>query len=266
MSPGARVALAAFLVAVAGPAGFFTYRFLAARHLIAPPGSRAGAEIAQPQSAAATAAGAQLSSTESTAASAAPREATPLELPDIRLPDTGGTPRKLSAWRGHPLIINFWATWCEPCRREIPLLESLRREAVSRAPGAVDRLEVIGIAVDDRDPVLKYIHQMGVDYPVLVGGEDAGMAAIHAFGMEAVLPFSVFADTRGRIVAVKVGELHPDDAQLILARLADEDAGRLPLQQARDQISAGLAALAAARARQAAPASAPSPATAPAST
>lgn len=229
---GPRVALAVVLVAAAGPAGFFAYRFLAAEHLIAPPRASADAALTVSR-------GPQAKSAP--AVSAAPRPA-PLELPDITLPDAGGMQRKLSSWRGHPLIVNFWATWCEPCRREIPLLESLRRKAT-------DHLEVVGIAVDDRDPVLKYMQRMGIDYPVLIGGEDRGMAAIEAFGMQAVLPFSVFADTRGRIVAAKVGELHPDDAQLILARLAEVDSGRLPLEKAREEISSGLAALAVARAR-----------------
>jgi thiol-disulfide isomerase/thioredoxin len=229
---GPRIALAMLLVAAAGPAGFFAYRFLAAEHLIAAPVStRAGDALTVAK------------------APAEPAKPAPLELPDITLPDSTGAARKLSAWRGHPLIVNFWATWCEPCRREIPLLESLRHKAA-------DHLEVVGIAVDDRDPVLKYMRRMGIDYPVLVGGEDRGMAAIEAFGMQAVLPFSVFADSQGRIVAAKLGELHPDDAQLILTRLTDEDSGRVALAKAREEISSGLAALAAARSRAAPPAAA----------
>src|SRR4029077_18677769 len=56
---------------------------------------------------------------------ATPRHAVPLELPPLALKDAGGAPRQLSEWRGHPLVVNFWATWCEPCRREIPLLKTL---------------------------------------------------------------------------------------------------------------------------------------------
>ncbi|MGH8220799.1 MAG: TlpA family protein disulfide reductase [Steroidobacteraceae bacterium] len=242
MSNGARITLAMLFVAAAGPAGFFAYRFMAAEHLIAAPGPRAGATLTAVAPGVTTAAGS--AATQNAPASAAARPA-PLDLPDITLPDSAGVPRNLSFWRGHPLIVNFWATWCEPCRREIPLLESLRRKAA-------DHLEVVGIAVDDRGPVLKYMQRMGIDYPVLIGGEDRGMAAIEAFGMQAVLPFSVFADARGRIVAAKLGELHPDDAQLILARLADVDTGRLPIEKAREEISSGLATLAAARSRAAA--------------
>lgn len=235
---GPRIALAIVLIAAAGPAGFFAYRFLAAEHLIAPPAGNAPATL--------TLAPARTSASPAASAEPAARSA-PLELPDITLPDASGMPRKLSSWRGQPLVVNFWATWCEPCRREIPLLESLRRKAT-------DHLEVVGIAVDDRGPVLQYMKRMGIDYPVLVGGEDRGMAAIEAFGMQALLPFSVFADDRGRIVAAKVGELHPDDAELILARLAEVDSGHLQIEKARAEISSGLAALAAARARADSPA------------
>jgi thiol-disulfide isomerase/thioredoxin len=235
---GPRIALAMLLVAAAGPAGFFAYRFLAAEHLIAAPVStRAGDALTVAK------------------APAEPAKPAPLELPDITLPDSTGAARKLSAWRGHPLIVNFWATWCEPCRREIPLFESLRRDPDGR------RLQVVGIAVDERDAALKYARAMGIDYPILIAGEDGGLKAIGAFGMgAAVLPFTVFADAQGRIVSVKVGELHPDEAHLILARLADLSAGRLGLAAARSQISSGLKALAVQRAtRSAAPAGNPAP-------
>jgi thiol-disulfide isomerase/thioredoxin len=126
--------------------------------------------------------------------------------------------------------VNFWATWCEPCRREIPLLKDLRRE------NARNRFEIIGIAIDNRDSVAKYVHDMQMDYPILVG-ERGGLEAAAAFGMEPVLPFTVFVDPEGRIVTLKVGELHRDEATFILARLTDVGAGRMSLQAAREQIN-----------------------------
>lgn len=158
--------------------------------------------------------------------------------------DRAGVRRKLSEWKGRPLVINFWATWCEPCRREIPLLLRLRQEH------AADGLEVVGIAVDSRDAVLKYAQDMHIDYPVLIG-EQEGLQAVQSFGMETVLPFSVFADTQGRIVTLKVGELHADEAAYILDRVRDVDTGRLPLGDARREISTEIAQLAAERARAA---------------
>jgi len=173
----------------------------------------------------------------------APRQ-TPEVVPDLAMTDRAGVRRKLSEWKGRPTVINFWATWCEPCRREIPLLLKLRQEH------AADGLEVVGIAVDSRDAVLKYAQEMHIDYPVLIG-EQEGLQAVQAFGMETVLPFSVFADSQGRIVTLKVGELHPQEAAFILDRVRDVDAGRMALGVARRQISAQIAQLAAERARAA---------------
>jgi peroxiredoxin len=176
---------------------------------------------------------------------AAPEVATapkiPEQLPAITLPGVDGAPRNLRDWQGQPLVINFWATWCEPCRREIPLLEALRHER------SAQHLEVVGIAVDVLDAVRKYIPSHGIDYPVLVG-EQGGLAAASAFGMDTVLPFSVFVDRHGRVVTLKVGELHRDEADLILDRVRDIDAGTLSFAAARTQIADGVRRLSSARA------------------
>ena len=164
----------------------------------------------------------------------------PESVPDLALPDLDGRLHRLTGWAGRPLLINFWATWCEPCRREIPLLKTLRKEHAAK------RLEIVGIAIDFRDPVRKYVAAQGMDYPILLG-ERGGFEAAAAFGMDTVLPFSVFADNQGRIVALKVGELHRDEAELILDRIEALDAGQLSLKAAREESNAGLARLAASR-------------------
>jgi thiol-disulfide isomerase/thioredoxin len=169
------------------------------------------------------------------------RKPVPESLPDFALKDRDGRTRRLADWKGRPLMINYWATWCPPCRREIPLLNRLR------ADNAAQRLEVIGIAVDFREDVLAYAARQKIEYPLLIGEED-GLEAVAAVGMEPAFPFTVFADRGQRIVAVKVGELHEDEAQLILAAMERVDAGSLPLAAAKAQISEGLKALAAKRA------------------
>jgi thiol-disulfide isomerase/thioredoxin len=256
VSPGTRIAVAVLLVAAAGPAGFFAYRALLAHHLLPQPEERQlTAELAassRPSTAAAAfAPGAATPVSAASDAPETPEKAIPEQLPDIAFPDRQGSLRKLSDWRGRPLLVNFWATWCEPCRREIPLLESLLRS------GGADRLQIVGIAVDDRAPVLKYASAMKIDYPVLIGGLDGGLKAIDTFGMAEVLPFSVFADGKGRILTVKVGELHLDEVHLILARLQDVEKGRLTLPAAQEQITAGLKTLAVQRAKDSASASPP---------
>jgi len=166
----------------------------------------------------------------------------PERVPDLALPGPDGVVHRLSEWKGRPLLINFWATWCEPCRREIPLLKTLHHEREA------DALQVVGIAVDYPAAVRSYAAARAIDYPVLVG-EQGGLAAVSAFGMDTVLPFSVFADPGGRVVALKVGELHRDEAEFILDRLQEVSRGRVSLPAARQAISAGIARLNAARAR-----------------
>lgn len=179
--------------------------------------------------------------TVTAAVSAAPAETLQPKVPDVLpqfvLADKDGKPRKLGEWSGRPLAVNYWATWCAPCRREIPLLNKLRRERSGQ------KLEIIGIAVDFRDDVLKYAAETTIDYPLLIGEED-GLEAVKAMGMQAAFPFTVFADSRQRIVALKIGELHQDEADLILDRIADIDSGKLQLSVAREQITEGLKTLA----------------------
>jgi thiol-disulfide isomerase/thioredoxin len=159
----------------------------------------------------------------------------PEVLPDVTLADREGRPRALSEWAGRPLIINFWATWCAPCRREIPMLNALAVD-----PGYAG-FEVIGIAIDFRDEVLGYLQKTPIDYTVLIGEQD-GMEAARAFGMESIgLPFTAFSDRQGRIATIHVGELHRGQAEVILSAIRAVDAGELEMPAARDRIRESLA-------------------------
>ena len=167
----------------------------------------------------------------------APALALAATIPDFQLADREGQLRSLKDWQGKSLIVNFWATWCAPCRREIPLLQQIARER------GKDGFQVIGIAVDFRDKVIEYADQIGIDYPLLIGEQEA-LDAATAFGVEAVgFPFTVFADKQGRVIAAHLGELHRDEAELILDAVAAVNAGQQDPLAARAAIEAGLAAL-----------------------
>jgi thiol-disulfide isomerase/thioredoxin len=158
-------------------------------------------------------------------------------VPSFSLADREGRMRTLADWQGKALIVNFWATWCAPCRKEIPLLQELQRDH------ADEGFQVVGIAVDFRDKVLSYADEMKIDYPLLIGEQEA-MDAASAFGVEAVgFPFTIFTDTQGRIVAAHMGELTRPQADLILGAVREVSAGRQTPEQARSTIEAGLAAL-----------------------
>lgn len=163
-------------------------------------------------------------------------EKIPERLPEFALADATGKRISIHTWDGHSLILNFWATWCEPCRREIPLLESLER----RFPG----VKVVGVAVDERAAVLDYARAMKIDYPLLIGEEDALDVAARLGFESPAFPFTVFTDRRGQVVALFLGELHPAQAALILGEVELLNADREGLEQARHSISAGLRALA----------------------
>jgi thiol-disulfide isomerase/thioredoxin len=140
-------------------------------------------------------------------------------------------------WAGKSLIVNFWATWCAPCRREIPLLKQIARDR------AGENFQVIGIAADFRDKVIAYADEMKIDYPMLIGEQDA-LDAATAFGVDAIgLPFTIFTDAKGRVIALHMGELTAAEADLILQAVVDVNAGRIDPVLARSIIEAGLAAL-----------------------
>lgn len=158
----------------------------------------------------------------------------PVRLPDFSLSDLGGKSTSIATWNGKSLVINFWATWCAPCRREIPLLESLSRRWGERG------VQVIGIAVDHSDQVAAYAHQLKIAYPILVGEQDA-LDVATSLGFESpVFPFTVFTDRRGEVVALYVGELHEAQATLILSVVEDLDQDHILLEAARRSIAEGL--------------------------
>ena len=174
---------------------------------------------------------------ESAAMEAAPHPVIPSRLPDFSLKDLSGKTTSIAAWSGKSLVINFWATWCAPCRREIPLLKTLAADWAGRD------LTVVGIAVDYADKVRQFAEQLKIDYPVLIGEQDA-LEVAAKFGMETpAFPFTVFTDRRGEVVALFVGELHRPQAEFILSEVQNLNQKRIQLPEARRAIAEGLEAM-----------------------
>lgn len=224
----------AVLAATAGFAGYWLYyRSTApAQSWVVVPAGQALSAPANVPSAAST-----------TTAEPATARVIPDRVPAVKLMGLDGKVHALADFHDATLIINFWATWCVPCRREIPLLRKLRHER--HAEG----VEVVGIAVDFNDSVAKYLASTPLDYPLLVGEED-GLAAAEAFGMDLVLPFTIFADSQRRIVTVKVGELHADEAAVIVDAVHRINSKTLDLAVAKAELAAKIRELAALRAQK----------------
>lgn len=219
-------------------AGFLGYRALHRPSVVAQP-APAVAQSAQPAQPANPPAQASNGTQGASAGASIPET-----LPDVKVPDLNGQQRSLRQYLGHPLVVNFWATWCAPCRREMPLLQQLWQQHHGEG------VQVLGVAVDSRDAVQQYLHATPVGYPILADTDQAS-AAVASFGIEPVLPFSVFADAQGRIVAVKLGELHRDEAEDILAHVQQVTLGKQSLPDARREIAADLHTLSIQRAKQA---------------
>lgn len=127
------------------------------------------------------------------------------------LTDLDGQQRTLAEFKGRPLVVNFWATWCPPCRREIPLLKKMHAEN--------EALTVVGIAVEEPDPVRKLAAESPFNYPVLIGEQEAVDLAI-ALGIRFVgLPYTALIDAKGRVLEIHAGELTEADAERALQRL-----------------------------------------------
>ena len=124
---------------------------------------------------------------------------------EFELPTLDGGSATRAQWGGRVQVINFWAPWCAPCRREIPVLQALRKEY------GPERVEILGIALDDADQVRKYASDMAIDYPILLASM-SDFALMRAYGNDRdALPFTVIVDAAGRLHTRKLGEYHEAD-------------------------------------------------------
>jgi thiol-disulfide isomerase/thioredoxin len=116
-----------------------------------------------------------------------------------RLTDLQGQPAAIERWRGRVLVVNFWATWCAPCREEIPVFVRLQRKHEARG------LQFIGIAIDQRDKVERFAQEFAMNYPLLIGGMDIVELSRRAGNRLGALPFTIVIDRAGSIVSTELG-------------------------------------------------------------
>lgn len=125
---------------------------------------------------------------------------------NFSLPDLADTPQSVGQWQGKILIINFWATWCPPCLKEIPEFIKLQDEYKDQG------VQFVGIAIEEKQPVADYLKRIKINYPVLIGGEGAAMLAQQLGNVINTVPFTVIVNQQGQIVHHQLGELTREKA------------------------------------------------------
>ena len=122
-----------------------------------------------------------------------------LKILENRVTGLDGAPTSLTAYRGRILVVNYWATWCAPCREEIPMFLRLQREYGAK------NVQFVGIAVDQVDKVREFANEFKVDYPLVIGGIDAMDLSREAGNKAGVLPYTLVMNPAGRIVSTLLG-------------------------------------------------------------
>jgi len=142
-----------------------------------------------------------------------PGEADATSILAATLPDLSDTPQTIGNWKGKVLVINFWATWCSPCLKEIPHFVRMQRRLGGRG------LQFVGIAIDDRDKVQAFVRKHEINYPIMFGQLDAIELSKLAGNKRGGLPYTLVLDRSGEVVSQHYGGLDEEALEPIIAKL-----------------------------------------------
>ena len=128
----------------------------------------------------------------------------------LSLPDLENKIQRLSQWRGKVMVVNLWATWCAPCREEIPMFVKMQQKYGAQG------LQFVGISIDQADKTAEFSRNFGINYPSLIGTFDTVEISHQAGNTRRVLPFTIIFDRKGRIVATKLGGLTQEKLEAVV--------------------------------------------------
>ncbi len=127
--------------------------------------------------------------------------------------DLTGRPRPIREWQGRVLLCNFWATWCEPCREEVPLLVTAQQQYFARG------LTIVGIGIDSAEKIRQFSAKYRIIYPSLVAGADSLTLLRRLGNRTGALPYSVVLDRNGALASRKLGAFARAELEQVLAGL-----------------------------------------------
>jgi thiol-disulfide isomerase/thioredoxin len=131
----------------------------------------------------------------------------------VTLPDAKGQEQAIGQWKGKVLVVNFWATWCAPCREEMPEFVKAQRELGEKG------LQFVGIAIDQPDKVQEFAAEIGLNYPTLIGGYGAIELSKTLGNRLGALPFTIIVDRSGRVAHTQLGPLRDETLRSIVGHL-----------------------------------------------
>jgi thiol-disulfide isomerase/thioredoxin len=135
-------------------------------------------------------------------------------LTHAQFQDLSGRPGSINDWRGRVVIVNFWASWCPPCREEIPGLISIHRQFAAKG------VQVVGIAVDSVENTRTSAAELKIPYPVLIAGIDVIELTRKLGNRAGALPYTVILDREGKVVATHLGLISEAELARIVAPLS----------------------------------------------
>lgn len=136
-------------------------------------------------------------------------------LLQLSLPDADGRIQALEQWRGKILVVNYWATWCPPCREEMPGFSRLQDKLGGKG------VQFVGISIDTAAKVSEFQKQTPVNYPLLIGDAGAIDVSVALGNSQQALPFTAVIDRQGKVSSIKLGRFPEADLDRLLTKLIE---------------------------------------------